>query len=153
VAVLDLLVRSVDVLDEPAWLAPRLPAHFARPAAGCLATAATQELPVGAGDLERQLDARMTHRIHRVAAPGDQPFDGGIGEVGLEVVVDLPCLDPPAARSKSWAYTEDLTRADLLDGEAHVSAYRLAFVTLTETALPQRESMKLLEKAIGDPER
>jgi hypothetical protein len=108
--------------------------------------------------------------------------------------VDLPCLDPPAARvvvveagklpnvtlqvlpfskgqhaalgsgfsllglvvggvRKSWAYTEDLTRADLLDGEAHVSAYRLAFVTLTETALPQRESMKLLEKAIGDPER
>jgi hypothetical protein len=46
--------------------------------------------------------------------------------------------------STSWAYLEDLTRADLLDGEAHVGAYRLAFRTLTETALAPRESIKML---------
>jgi transcriptional regulator with XRE-family HTH domain len=57
------------------------------------------------------------------------------------------------ASSKSWAYLEDLTRADLLDGESHVNAYRLAFRTLTETALVARESIKVLSSVAKELER
>jgi transcriptional regulator with XRE-family HTH domain len=55
--------------------------------------------------------------------------------------------------AKSWAYLEDLTRADLLDGESHVNAYRLAFRTLTETALSERETIKMLNSVTSDLER
>lgn len=55
--------------------------------------------------------------------------------------------------AKSWAYLEDLTRADLLDGESHVNAYRLAFRTLTETALSERETIKMLNLVTRELER
>jgi transcriptional regulator with XRE-family HTH domain len=68
----------------------------------------------------------------------------GSGFSLLEVVV--------GKSAKSWAYLEDLTRADLLDGESHINAYRLAFRTLTETALSERESIKMLNSTAKDLE-
>ncbi|MEC3974721.1 helix-turn-helix domain-containing protein [Amycolatopsis sp. H20-H5] len=60
---------------------------------------------------------------------------------------------PVGTSNKSWAYLEDLTRADLLDGDSHVNAYGLAFRTLTETALSARESISLMDSIALDLER
>ncbi|MEC3975069.1 helix-turn-helix domain-containing protein [Amycolatopsis sp. H20-H5] len=85
----------------------------------------------------------ITVQVHPFAA--GQHAALGSGFTLLDVAV--------GTATKTWAYLEDLTRADLLDGESHVNAYQLAFRTLTETALPARESIAMLEAVAKDLEK
>ncbi|WP_158104550.1 helix-turn-helix domain-containing protein [Amycolatopsis kentuckyensis] len=54
---------------------------------------------------------------------------------------------------KTWAYLESLTKADLLDGEQHVNAYRLTFSALSTLAVTPRESLDLIDSAAEDLEK
>ncbi|MEV8615937.1 DUF5753 domain-containing protein, partial [Amycolatopsis sp. NPDC051373] len=100
-----------------------------------------------AGQLRHVAEAvqrpNVTVQIHPFQAGGHAALGSGFTLLGVPVGTNI----------KTWAYLEDLTRADLLDGEQHVSAYRLAFETLTETALPERESIALLESVAKDLEK
>ncbi|MFR9728655.1 helix-turn-helix domain-containing protein [Saccharopolyspora sp. MS10] len=50
----------------------------------------------------------------------------------------------------TYAYLEDLTRADCLDGPQHVKVYELVAERLQIAALGQRETLGLLDRAISE---
>jgi hypothetical protein len=50
----------------------------------------------------------------------------------------------------TYAYLEDLTRADCLDGHQHVQVYEMVIERLRIAAMGQRETLEALDRAIDD---